>query len=61
MIHDELALIAEQVGEGLAAVRAVKHIRLLDYHPWHVAAFGAERVAGVGEFLLLGEQRLARR
>jgi hypothetical protein len=60
VIDDELALAAEQIGEGFLAARPVENIGLLDLYPRQLAPLFAERIALSGEFLFRGEQRLAR-
>jgi hypothetical protein len=59
VIDKELVLAAEQIGERLFAGRSVEHIGLVDLHPRQVALLGAQRIARLGEFLFLGEERFA--
>ena len=60
MIDDQLAATLEQIGKGLPAVRRVEDIFLLDLDPGQCPPLGAQLVAPVREFLLLGEQSRAR-
>src|SRR3974390_1343635 len=60
MIDDKLALIAEQFPEHLAALRCVEGVGFIHFGPGRVARGGAERVAGLSEFLFTGKQPLAR-
>ena len=59
MVHDELALPIEELGERLLAARRVENVRLVHLDPRQLATLGAQLVACPGEFLLLGEKRLA--
>src|SRR6266576_3795837 len=59
MVDDELALLAEQIGECAASVRPLEHVFLLDRHHRQLAALGAHRVVLPGQLLLLDEQALA--
>jgi hypothetical protein len=61
VIDDELAAAGEEIGERLRAIGPLKDISLLDLHPGHMAAPGAQFVTGAGEGLFLGQERLARR
>src|SRR6185312_11871053 len=61
VINQKLALAAEQAGERLASARAVEAVDFFNLDPGQLAALRAESVALPGEFLFLGEQRLARR
>src|SRR5438105_1719684 len=60
MLDDQLAAAVEQVGERLLALRTIEHIGLFDLDPWQVAPLRAQLVAQTGEFLFLGQMRLAR-
>ncbi len=59
MVDDQLALVAEQVGQRFLAVRAVEGIGLVDFHPRQFAALAAERIAGAGKRFFLGKVGLA--
>jgi hypothetical protein len=59
-VQDQLPAPLEQVEQARRAVRALELIVVLDGHPRHPAALGSQRVAGVGQLLLLAEQFLAR-
>src|SRR6266568_2415599 len=56
MIDEQLALRAEQLGEGLFAVRSLEHVRLVDPLPGERAAQPAHLVLGTGELLFFREQ-----
>ena len=60
VIDDELALAAEQIGQGFLAVRTVEHVSLFDLFPRQRAALAGELVARFRECFLLGEIGLAR-
>jgi hypothetical protein len=60
-VEDQLPAPLEQVEQARGAVRALELIVVLDGHSRHAAALGGQRVAGVGQLLLLDEQFLARR
>jgi hypothetical protein len=60
MIDDQLALAAEQIGQGLLAVRRIEQIILLHLFPWQFAPFAGQRIAGAGERFFLGEVSLTR-
>ncbi|MGA9006212.1 MAG: hypothetical protein WB495_04800, partial [Xanthobacteraceae bacterium] len=45
VIDDELALAAEQIGQGFLAVRPFEHVFLFDLFPGQFAALAAEFVA----------------
>jgi hypothetical protein len=57
VLHEELAVLAEQVGQPGLAVGAVEDVVLLDAHHAELAAAALDQlVAGPGERLLLGQQ-----
>src|SRR5260370_29100551 len=60
VVDDELAPLAEEIGERLLAVRAVEDIRRGDLLPRQLAPLPAEVIAETGEFLLLFQMRRAR-
>ena len=60
MIDEELAVIAEEIGERLFAFGRIEDIGLVELDPRELVPFGAQLVAGSGEDLLLSEERLAR-
>jgi hypothetical protein len=60
VIDDQLALAAEQIGKRLFALRRIENVVLFNFLPWQFAAFAAERIAGAGKGLFLGEIGLAR-
>ena len=59
VVHDELAVVAEQVGERLLALGRVEHVGLLDLDPGQGAPLGADEVAHAGQRLLVLQMRLA--
>ena len=59
MADDQLAGSLEQVDQGRRAGGALEDVRLVDVDHGETAALRAERVAGAGHLLLLGQQRLA--
>ena len=60
VVDDELAVVAEQLGQRLLSGRGVEHIVLFDLHPGQLAPFGAHHVAHARQRLLVLEMRLAR-
>src|SRR5271168_4230051 len=60
VIDDQLALSAEQVAERRRTFGAFEAVGLLDRDPRQGAPPCAERIALLREFLLFGEQLLAR-
>lgn len=60
VVDDELMATLEQVQQARLAVRTLEDIILLDQDHWQSAALGVQRITTTGEFLLLGEQLLAR-
>ena len=60
MLDDELAVVAEQVGEPLLALGRVEHVGLLDLHPRQFAPVCCDHVAHAGERLLVLQMPLAR-
>src|SRR5579872_2324391 len=59
-IDDQLPTAFEKIGEARPALWAVKRVGFLYRHPRHLAAFGAQRVAGPRERLFLHEHLLTR-
>ena len=59
VIDDQLALAAEQVGQGFLAARPVEHVSLVDFHPGQLAPLFAQRIARAAKSFFLGEVRLA--
>src|SRR5207237_1021475 len=57
MIDEQLALRAEQLGEGLFAVRALEHVRLVEPLPGERAGPPGQLVLGKCALLLVGGQR----
>ena len=60
VVDDQLAAAVEEVGERLAAVRAVEDILLLDSLPRQFAALSGEGFALPGEGFFLAQQLAAR-
>src|SRR5258708_1856795 len=60
VIDDELAASVEKLGEGLAAVRSVESVLLVDLHPRHRAALGVQLIELMCDLLLFGEEFLTR-
>jgi hypothetical protein len=61
VVDDELAAVAEQLGEALPAAGRVERVGLVEPDPGQLAPQPADLVAGVGQFLFADQQRLARR
>src|SRR5258705_6906706 len=59
MVDDELALLAEQIGECAASVRPLEYVFLLERHHRQRTPLGAQCVALTGQLLLFDEQALA--
>jgi len=60
VVNDQLAVLAEQVGQLQFAVWAVKLVVLVDFDLGQRAALGAEAVAFFGEGLFVGQMLFAR-
>jgi hypothetical protein len=60
MLEDELTLRAEEVAQTQRSLGTFKTVSFVNPHPGERASFGAQRISGAGELLLLGEQRFAR-
>src|SRR5216683_3994802 len=59
-IDDQLTAALEQVEQGNLALGSVELVLLVHSQPRHPPAFGAKRVTGAGQSLLLHEELLAR-
>src|SRR5690349_3289530 len=60
MLHDELAVAAEQIRERLFSLRRVERVILFDLDPGEGAALGGELVAQLRIFFLAQKMFLAR-
>jgi hypothetical protein len=59
MVNDQLTAAAKQFGELQFAVRTLKVVVLVDFHPRQGAAFGAEFIPFLGEGFLVCQVLLA--
>jgi hypothetical protein len=59
MLHHELAVCAEQIGERLAASRPFENEGLVHLDPGQRATLLVQPVASAGKFLFAGQQGLA--
>src|SRR5215467_8323185 len=59
-IDDQLLAALEQIEQAYLALGSVELVLLVHGQPRHPAAFGGQRVTGVGQVLLLHEELLAR-
>src|SRR4051812_48616979 len=60
VIDEELAVGAEEVGEGNFSLRGVEGVILFDFYPRQLAALGGELVVETGEVFFFGEKGFAR-
>src|SRR5262249_23020456 len=60
VIDDELAVLAEQIGECLLAGWRVEHVLIVDFHPRQRAPFGSDEIVHARERFLALEMSLAR-
>jgi hypothetical protein len=60
VIHAELTVAVEQIEQARIVVRALEYVLLVDLDHRQPATFSVQRVPVTREFLLLGEQLLAR-